>query len=411
MSNHRRPPENERDPGKVVPGKELVPVARINGSGDKVPAPKFPNFFANFLALTNAFDKQEKRYTDLVFEWRNRNLRVDLYREGMTPDYARNLWKQTHAGAAQCLADLEQLWAIKHKGCDIHHPQTEYLMWRIGEMLKAWPDARMSDEVAGDYAERMAERLDVEDLGVAVWESVFRQIEDERKKLPVIADVLPYINKHKTRWERRMVATDAKQIQCAGEQLVFALEFKQAVFKEAVLEYLDSHGYADLAADVRDGELSPWFTAIEATAKTEGLSELVAKMEANDFGHSDPFEDAHRILTNNQHVMLEWDLLLKNAQRRVNHDKEFVCTRCGTGYKKTESAKIHYCLVCDNCAAVVSHTEWDEQTTHEQEELRIELSREQQVVRDKLQWQREQEEEEARVWRLFEPYLGARSCA
>ena len=394
MSN-RRPPEHE-------PGKDLVPVSATNGH---VRAPKYQNFFASFVTLTELFDEQITDFEDLCSAWRGRNQRVDFHHEGDDVAYAQDLWTRTREGAEQCLADLEQLRTIKWKSTEFYHPSADFLLWRIGEMLKAWPD-RLSDEAAVNYAEYMAEHLVAKDLNVMIWESVFLEFEENKKtKPPSIAEVLELMGRHKRRWGRRLDAINQDQIQCGGEETVFALEFKHAVFKDAVLEYLDGHGYTELAAGVRDGELFEHYAAIEATARTEELLEHVAAMEVGSIvvnGQlTHPFAEAQRILTNKKHVVLEWDLLIKNAQRRLNHDKAFACTGCGAGYEERPSR----CMICDSYTAVVPHAKWDAHIVCEQEELQAKLQRERQVVEDELQCKRERYEEEARVRALFEPYF------
>lgn len=387
MSN-RRPPEYE-------PGKDIVPVSATNGHGSKVPAPQYRNFFASFKALTDAFDEQIKIYDELCSAWQGRNHRVDFYYEGDDVDSAQDLWTIVREGAVQCLEDLEQLRAMRYQSTDIYHPSAEFLMWRIGEMMKVWPD-KLSGEPGANYAEYIAEHLAAKDLNVMVWESVFLDFEENQKtKPPALAEMLELMDKHKRRWERRLAAIDLVQINKCGEALVFAHEFKNTVFKEAVLEYLDAHGYTDLATGVRDGELRPHAIAIKATARTEGLSELVAKMEAP-VTTSEVFEEAKRILISEKHVRSEWELLPKNAQRRVNKDKPFVCNKCGAGYKDWSGR----CVVCDG-NTLVSHKVWDEQIACEQKELQAKLQDELQQQQDKLQQrQREQKRREKLEWFL-----------
>ena len=135
----------------------------------------------------------------------------------------------------------------------MYSPSAEWLGWRIGEeMTKAWHDVKMSaDEVL-----YMADRLEAENLNAMVWESIFREIEDTRSKAPTINEMLQFLKKtkHIADWKRRLAAVDLVNIRKGGEETIFALEFKKAVFEEAVLEYLDNHGYTDLAAEVREQE-------------------------------------------------------------------------------------------------------------------------------------------------------------
>lgn len=346
--------------------RDLVPV-KTNGSKGKLPAPKQHNFIASFQALTELLDEQVKDFEFLYYEWRdNRNQRVDFQHEGETADYWQSLWTQLRDDAVKCLADLNQLWATKTDFMDdYHHPTKSYLIYRIGQMLMAWPDANASVE----YAERMAERLEAEDCNAMLWESVFREIEDKQKKPPSISEVLSLSERHQAKWRQRLDAIDLDKIQQMGETLVSALEFKNAVFKDAVLEYLDAHSYAEWAADVRDGELYPYYAALQAFAKTEGLSELVAKME-NDSLYD--YDEAARYLAGFKHIALEWDLLLKNAQRRVNKDKAFACATCGFGYE----ALSNRCAVCASVGRVVSHAKWDANIAREQDDLRAKLEEE-----------------------------------
>ena len=265
----KRPPEK---------GKALVP-ANGNDGGSKIPALMSTNFYVNFLALVAAFDAQVKLWDELCDLWRGRNKPVDLFHEVDDVWAARELWISAREGAEKCLAEMNALWALRAPSEDVHSPSAEWLGWRIGEMTKAWGgDSKMSaDEIL-----YMADRLEAENLHGMVWESVFREIEDTRKKPPVVAEVLEFLKKtkHIADWKRRLAAVDLANIRKGGEETVFALEFKKAVFEEAVLEYLDNHGCTDLAAEVREQEeRDSYLIAIEATAKNEGLSELVAKIE------------------------------------------------------------------------------------------------------------------------------------
>jgi hypothetical protein len=163
---------------------------------------------------------------------------------------------------------------------------------------------------------------------------------------------------------------------------VFAREFHNAVFNAAVLEYLDIHGHTELAAGVRDGELVSYYIAIEAIARTEDLTDLVAKMEAP-VTSENTFEEAARVLGGKEHVQLEWKLLLKKAPRQVNRDKPLVCMKCGAGYQpeqvlwgdgsKTWSDR---CRVCDASSSIVSHASWEKQIADEQQILQQQLDAE-----------------------------------
>ena len=189
---------------------------------------------------------------------------------------------------------------------------------------------------------------------------------------------------HTALWKQRLEAVDLDLIQCMGEETVFALEHKQAIFEEAAFHYLDSHGYADLAEAVCTDPSCSWKHAIYATAKSEGLSELVAKME--DAGSDSPWQQAQHILTSKKHVMLEWKLLLKNAQRCLNQGKVFVCTGCGTGYEERPD----HCKVC-GISRWTFVTQWDEHVAHQQTELQAELE----VELQRLQRQQKRREKSA----------------
>ena len=264
MSNRRRPP-----------GKALTVSSGGNDGGGKVPALKSTNFFINFRALLAAFDKQVKLWNELCILWCGRNKPVDLFHEGADVDGVRDLWASAREGAEQCLANMNALWAMRAPKQDMHSPSAEWLGWRIGEMTKAWHDVKLSaDEVL--YT---ADRLEAENLNAMVWESIFREIEDTRSKAPTINEMLQFLKKtkHIADWKQRLAAIDLDDIRPVGEETVFALEFKNAVFKEAVLKFFDSHGFVEDAAGVRnDSEdgLDPYLVAIEATAKSEGLFEL-----------------------------------------------------------------------------------------------------------------------------------------
>jgi len=400
MSNPR-PPEQ--------PGKDIVPVSATsgNGHGSKVPASKHRNFFASFKALTDLFDEQVETCEELCTAWRERNQRADFLDEDDDADYARDVWTRTHDGVEHCLEDLEQLRTTRWKGIDIYHPSAEYLMWRIGEMMKAWID-KLSDEPAANYAEYMAEHLAAKDLNVMIWESVFYDFEENRKsKPPSLAEVLELMGKYKRQWERRLAAIDLDKIQAMGEQTVFAREFKNAVFKEAVLEYLDNHGHTDDAKAVRDGEVTPQYTIIEAVARTEGHSELVAKLEAPCVA-SEVYKEAQRALVNKDQVIDEWLSLLKNARRRVNRDKSFVCSKCDAGYEEF----LAQCVVCDGWNTVVGHKVWEQPFVREQKRreklepndtarLQYKEVKEQQ---EEIEWQRwlKKETERGKEERLLE---------
>jgi hypothetical protein len=241
MSDHQRPHEEENNKRgkKREPGKNLVPST--TGSGGKVPA-KRPNPIANFLAFTDRCDEQIKIYQELCTKYHQRNYRVDLYREG---DVAGLQWlsEQVCEGAEQCTAQMKQLWPSLDED-EILHPSVEYLMLRITHMITSWPNVKLAEEAGEHYVERLAERLDIEGLSVPAWESVFRELEDTFKgnKAPVAADVLPLVGSFKRKWEKRLEAINVKHVQLVAENVIFAAEFKQSVFVDAVLEYLECHG-------------------------------------------------------------------------------------------------------------------------------------------------------------------------
>ena len=397
---------------KRPPGKALT-VSGGNDGGSKIPALKSTNFYVNFLALVAAFDAQVKLWDELCTLWRGRNKPVDLFHEVDDAWTARELWTSVREGAEQCLATMNALWTSRMPDPNIHSPSAEWLGWRIGEMTKAWGgDPKMSaDEIL-----YMADRLEAENLHGMTWEGIFREIEDTRSKAPTINEMLQFLKKtkHIADWKRRLAAVDLVNFRKGGEETIFALEFKKAVFETAVLEYLDSHGHTDLAAGVREKELDPYLIAIEATAKSEGLSELVAKIEMqNDYSPNsefiaklkagyrpdldDPWQQARQILKNKKHVMLEWDLLLKKAQQQLNQDKAFACINCGAGYDEEQR-----CMICE-CWLVVSHAKWEQHITHElqvlQTELQVELQRLQreQKRREKSTQPRWQQHYEARM--------------
>ena len=364
---------SKRSPEK---SKALVAANGTDGGGSKVPALKSTNFHINFLALTAALDKQVKLWNELCNLWCERNKPVDLFHEVDDVWAARKLWTSVREGAEQCLATMNALWTSRMPDPNIDSPSAEWLGWRIGEMLPVWELKMSKDEML-----YMADRLETESLHGMVWESVFREIEDTKKKPPVIAEVLELLKKtkHIADWKGRLAAVDLDSIRKVGEETVFALDFKKSVFEVAVLEYLDIHD-TDLAAEVRENEdADTWRIAIEDTAKSEGLSELVAKINMqNDYSPNsefiaklkagynphldDPWQQARQILKNKKHVMLEWDLLFKNAQRRLNHDKAFVCSGCGAGYYELE-----HCKICTG--TVVDHAQWEQHVAHQQKEL------------------------------------------
>jgi hypothetical protein len=382
MSNRRRPPNK--------PSKALVIV---NGTDGELP--KSPDFLINFRALIAALDAQVKLWDEFHTLWRWRHKPVDLFREVDDIDDAREMWRQTYAGAERCLTEMYALWAVRWPFEILkieHSPSAEYLMWRISEMLKkAWLEVKMSEADATSYSEHMAERLIVEGINGLVWENVFRDIEDDpkRKKPPEIAEVLEVLKKtkHNADWKRRLAAVDLHRIQQEGKEMVFALEVETAIFEEAVLEYLDNHKYTDLAAATREGVLSPWECVIEGVAKGEGLSELVAEMESSTATH-DLYDKTQQILSDKKHVTLELNLLVKNAQRRLNHDMAFACSKCGAGYQKFD-----HCKVCGSL--VVSHAQWEQHIAYEQQALQTELQIEQQAKLQRLQRAQKRREKSA----------------
>jgi hypothetical protein len=142
MNNHR-PPEDEhqgKKGKKLVPSKDLVTT---NGSGGKIPAIKSRNFTTNFLALTAAFDEQVKLFAKLCSISRERNMPIDLYREGGDVDEVRDLWAQLHKGAERCLADIQTLWPMDEFVKAVIHTSARRIfitphrpIWRIA--LERW---------------------------------------------------------------------------------------------------------------------------------------------------------------------------------------------------------------------------------------------------------------------------------
>lgn len=293
--------------------------------------------------MTAAFDEQVKLFTELTTAWLKPNSPVDLRHEEENADAVRNLCTQLHKGVERCLRDMQTLWpmdefveATMHTSEpeDIHHPSQAYLVYRIGKMVTAWPNEPVSNE----YAKYMSERLDAEGVNALILESVFREIADDvkRKKPPGNGEVLSLLKPHKSRWQQRMDAIDFEKITQRAQDTLFALDFKHEVFREALLEYLDAHGHTELAAEMRDDEAD------------------------------DPYAKARQILIDEKPVMLEWNLLLKNAQRRLNDDKEYACTVCGAGYYYEER-----CKVCNS--TVITHVEWEQRITRQQEKLQTKL--------------------------------------
>lgn len=379
MSNRKLPPTEK--------GKGLVP----SSDAGKTPALKGTNFRANFQALIATYDAQVKLWDELRSVWLNRNARVDLSREGEIVAYAQALWKRTREGAERCLETTNAVFLMREVNLtSFELSASDYLFWRIVQLVKkTWHDVKMSEEEIADVAENMAERLALEEgISAQAWESIFCEIADTRKKLPLIAEMLEFLKKtkHIAVWQQRLAAVNLDQIQRAGEETVFAFDFKNAVFKEAVLTYVDNHGYTDLAAVMRDEDdeasKRPWYGAIQATAKSEGLSALVTQMEVDD-DHGVSYDEVRDILTEKKSVMIEWDLLLKNAQRHLNSDKAFACVDCGAGYDKKQ-----YCKICGKF--IVARAEWEQRFEHQQKELQ-----QQYKLESNLEAEQREEREEA----------------
>ena len=395
------PPEDERAKA-VASSKNLVPVKANGGANGEVPDRKRRNPLVSFRELTDQLDEHVKKFEQLCAVYHKRSRSIVWHHYGSQPfaddvDDARDLWTETREGAEQRAAALREhgQWSML---ADIHHPPFDYYKLRIGQMVTKFPDWKFADDDAAvEWANGLAERLEAEDLSVMVLESVFREIEDTTtKKSPiVIADVLPLLKKHKNKWQQRLIAIDPDQIQQGGEETVFAFEFKHAVFNEALLEYLDAHGYTELADGVRENELVPWYVAIRAAAMSEGLSESVTRMEA--CPTSEVFNEVRSNLTNKRHLMLEWELLLINAQRRLNCGKSLACRKCGAGYDNTMR-----CRVCENGGDVVGINLWKEHAARERQPLEAELEQGQLRVqyerqrRKKLECQRREQFVEAR---------------
>ena len=140
---------------------------------------------------------------------------------------------------------------------------------------------------------------------------------------------------------------------------------------------------------------------------SEGMSELVAKMESGTATH-DLYAKTRQILSDKNHLMLEWNLLIKNAQRRLNHDMAFACSKCGAGYQELD-----HCKVCGSL--VVSHAQWEQHIAHEQQALQTELQQwlqRQQKRREKTaepRWQQHYEARGVKIGALAKRAIDART--
>jgi hypothetical protein len=396
-----RPPEDTTTHREkavaTTSSKDLVPITtKTNGADSKVPAPKFRNRLASFKALTDQFDEQVKKVEELFRLWgRERHLLVNLQHEGADADDVRDLLAGAREGAELCVAALQQQWAALKTLENIHHPPNAYFLIRIGEMLGKFPEEKLSKEAAVDYGNGLAERLEAEDLSVMVLEAVFCEIEDGSKKPPAISDVLPLLKRHKNKWKQRLDAIDLDNIQRWGEETIFALDFKNMVFREATLEYLDVHGHTDLAEGVRADDLVDLhFIAIHSTAQTEGMTELVAELEAP-HTRSEIFQMARNFTA--EHIRAEWMLRMLNAQRRLNRGKSLACRKCGAGYDSTMR-----CKVCEDASDIVGIKLWDEHAAAEAQPFEAELEQRrlllqhEQQHRKKLECQRREQFVETR---------------
>ena len=99
----------------------------------------------------------------------------------------------------------------------------------------------------------------------------------------------------------------------------------------------------------------------------------------------------------------EWDVLMLNAQRRVNQDKKFICVKCAVGYQE----EVSRCLACDG-HVFIDHESWDQAKATEQQTEQLPLLREKKH-RQLLEQSRHQEERryirkqrETQKWNLAE---------
>jgi hypothetical protein len=199
-----------------------------------------------------------------------------------------------------------------------------------------------------------------------------------------------------------MDAINIKDIQRLGEEIIFAIEFKKAVFKEAVLEYLDAHGYTDLIDGVRSGGSDLHFTAIHTTAKTEGMTELVAELEAPLLARSEIFKQARDVFSG-KYVRAEWSLRMLNARCRLNRGKSFACRKCGAGYDDPVC-----CKVCGE-GDVVGIEFWDEHAARERQPLEDDLEeRRLQLEHEQLQLQHEQPRRDKVEYQRWEQFTAVR---
>ena len=363
-------------------------VSATTNNRGKVPAPKTGNFLADFRALTDRLDEQIKRVEELrrlCLEERRKF--VQLSGKSADVNHVRNLWEEAKDGARGCLVAVRQQWSAIEiiNGLDaILYPPIGYFKLRISQMLKKFPDEKMFStmEMAQQYGIGLAEWLQAEDLNIMALESIFRDVERDAEKPPTISQVLPFVRRHKNKWQERMDAIKIEDIQRLGEELVFALEFKNAVFKEAVLEYLDAHGCADLIDGVRSGKLDLHFTAIHTSAKIENMTELVAELETP-LSRPELLKKGREIASGDRRT--EWELRMLNARWRLNRGKSFACQRCGAGYDNPVR-----CQVCGE-GDVVGIELWDERAGRERQSFENKLEeRRLQLEREQLQLQHEQ---------------------
>ena len=357
------------------PGKDLV-IGTSNASNGKVPALKqHRNLVAGFKALTDQFDKQIKIFEELQAAWQKRGHSIDISHEGNSVRYAKLLLKLTREGAEQCAANMQQQFAVALETEDLHHPSDEYLMTRIASMGLLMPGMM----VTKDYGTRLAEILGSEEPSLMVSESIFHELENTWTKSnpPGVSDVLSLLKKHKPIWQRRLDAIDLKQIQRLGEQTIFALQHKHAIFEDAVMEYLSNHGYDDLAARVHDDDgddgLSPYDAACEGVARNAEILEWDNEERSGGIldwdGETMGYENYPDFAFCKARIEREWDVLMLNAQRRANQDKKFVCTKCAAGYDDYKG----FCIVCGSYSNIVGHELWDEKIATEQQTKQLPL--------------------------------------
>jgi hypothetical protein len=271
-----RPPDDELPLNKALTRSQPLPPP-VRYLPPVPPAllikPKPEEFLLRFNALTAKFDAHLRDYFDvLVANWGKKDapVRGPYDDNGMS---ARSLWRRGRENAEDLIQQLRVIWSEQ----DLFAAAScECITMRLGRMYEC---LLPSSEVPPGLVDGLINHVVAAAPSAMALESCCIELETERRKMPVIADMVPVLHEHKREWARRMRGVDVERIQQLGEELVAARNAQYTKYESELLAYLEAEGQQQIITKYREERLVLGNIAFYVPLLREGLGSYVDMIE------------------------------------------------------------------------------------------------------------------------------------